>query len=182
MRVFVGLELGEEANEALATFQNDLRPYVERGNFTRKENFHLTLWFIGETDSAQVSMITHALEDIARHFAPFEIELGDLNAFQKKNRKILWIGPSSGLYHLEKLYDALEKDFRHIGIHKEPEAFTPHITLGRQLSLLDTVQNLRERHTVKPVKCHIGYITVFESKRVKDLLTYVPIKRVKLNE
>ncbi len=97
-------------NEALATFQNDLRPYVERGNFTRKENFHLTLWFIGETDSAQVSMITHALEDIARHFAPFEIELGDLNAFQKKNRKILWIGPSSGLYHLEKLYDALEKD------------------------------------------------------------------------
>lgn len=115
-------------------------------------------------------------------FAPFEIELGDLNAFQKKNRKILWIGPSSGLYHLEKLYDALEKDFRHIGIHKEPEAFTPHITLGRQLSLLDTVQNLRARHTVKPVKCHIGYITVFESKRVKDLLTYVPIKRVKLNE
>tara|TARA_Y100001933_G_C18646155_1_gene416536 strand:- start:38 stop:586 length:549 start_codon:yes stop_codon:yes gene_type:complete len=182
MRVFIGLELGEEANEALTLFQNDLRPYVERGRFTHQENFHLTLWFVGDTESAQVRLIKHAIEDVARHFGPFQIELGALNAFQKKNRKVLWVGLSSGLYHLEKLYEVLEREFRYIGIHKEPGDFTPHITIGRQFSLLDSVQSLRERHQVKPVKCHIGHITIFESKRVNDLLRYVPISRVKLEE
>lgn len=182
MRVFIGLELGEEANEALATLQNDLKPYVERGRFTRKENFHLTLWFVGETDSAQVGLINHAIEDVAMHFGPFEIELGALNAFQKKNRKILWVGLSSGLYHLENLYKAIEREFKHIGLYKEPGDFKAHITLGRQFSLLDTVPSLRARYSVRPVKCPINHITVFESKRVNDLLTYVPIRIIKLQK
>ncbi len=182
MRVFVGLELSDEAMSELKRVQEKIKPYVERGNLTRVDNFHLTLWFLGEIHEDLLKLVTHAVENVSMHYGPFEIELGDLGAFQKKNRKILWAGLSGGTHHLETLFIALEKEFKLLGIHSDPRGLSSHITLGRQLRLLDSVSDLKERYKVHPVKSKISYLTIFESKRVDDVLTYVPISRIELTK
>lgn len=182
MRVFVGLEISDEARDELENTQNLIKPYIERGNLTKPDNLHLTLWFLGEVHDDLLMLVTHAVENISMHYGPFDLELGKLGAFQKKNRKILWAGVSSGEYHLEKLYSALEKEFKLIGIHADPRGLNPHITLGRQLNLLATVSELSERYKIHPVKFRVSCLTIFESKRVNDVLTYVPISRIELNK
>jgi 2'-5' RNA ligase len=142
----------------------------------------MTLWFLGEVHEDLLELVSHAVVNITQHFGPFDIELGGLGAFQKKNRKILWAGISNGEYHIQNLYDAMAKEFKLLGIHPDPKGLNPHITLGRQLALLDSVSDLRDRYPVKPVKVRVNHLTVFESKRISGTLTYLPIARIELNK
>lgn len=182
MRVFVGLELSEEARQTLKDTQDAIRPYVERGSLTRPDNFHLTLWFLGEVHEDLLLLVTHSVQNIAKHYGPFDLELGELGAFQKKNRKILWAGISGGEFHLEKLFELLIKEFKVIGLHPDPRGLNAHITLGRQIKLLDPISDLRMRYKVPPVKFRINHLIIYESKRVNDVLTYVPITKIALNK
>ena len=50
MRLFVAINLSENIKNALLKAQSDLKNQGFYGNFTRRENMHLTLAFIGETE------------------------------------------------------------------------------------------------------------------------------------
>ena len=51
MRLFVAILFGEDFKNALAAYQSDLMAWG-KASWSRRENFHLTLAFIGERDSA----------------------------------------------------------------------------------------------------------------------------------
>ena len=180
MRIFIGLEINEEARDALILLQTQLKPYIDRGRLSRPENFHLTLRFLGEIHEDLLKLVFDAMEDAAHLYKGFDISLGNLGAFQKKNRKILWAGIGTGSDQMNALYDIIQKELKLIGIHPEEQSLNAHITLGRQIKLLDTVEDLKTRYAVDPVKIRISHITVFESTRINDVLTYVPIRRLEL--
>ncbi len=180
MRVFVGIELSEEAIGELISVQNQIKPYIDRGSLTEQRNFHLTLRFIGEINRDLLKLLIDAVSDTAHLFSGFDLDLGELGCFQKKNRKIIWAGVGDGINKLNELHDLLNKELKLVGIHPDEQAFHPHITLGRQIKLLDTVQDLKGRYPINSKRSTINYLTVFESKRVNDELTYVPIKRLEL--
>ena len=48
MRTFIAIELEEETKAQLAEVQAEAEKLCRRGNYTPKENFHLTLHFLGE--------------------------------------------------------------------------------------------------------------------------------------
>ena len=50
MRLFYAILLSEEMKQALVGAQDFLRAQGIQGNYTRRENLHLTLAFLGETD------------------------------------------------------------------------------------------------------------------------------------
>ena len=50
MRLFVAAALPESWKDALDRAARALADQGVRGNFTRRENYHLTLVFLGETD------------------------------------------------------------------------------------------------------------------------------------
>ena len=47
MRTFIAIELEEETKAQLAEVQAEAEKLCRRGNYTPKENFHLTLHFLG---------------------------------------------------------------------------------------------------------------------------------------
>jgi len=181
MRVFVGIELSEDAVNSLKDVQDSVRPYVERGNLTIPSNFHLTIWFLGEVHGELLKLVEHGVQNIANHYKPFDLTLGPLGAFEKKNRFILWGSVSKGEEALNELFAEFVKEFKLIGLHPDPRGINPHITLGRQLSLLDTIEDLSERYPVQATQFKVDHLTIFESKRVDDVLRYIPVKRVHLN-
>ena len=49
MRIFIAINLEQEISDALEKLIHKLKDQSVQGNFTRKENLHITLVFIGET-------------------------------------------------------------------------------------------------------------------------------------
>lgn len=123
MRLFVAIELSGEMKKSLSDIQGQLRRLGVRGNYTRPENLHLTLAFIGEYP--EPDKVLEAMGSLSFH--PVELRLRGMGSFGG----IWWAGleDSDGLR-------ALVRQLRHAlaqaGIPFDRKKFLPHITLVRK--------------------------------------------------
>jgi RNA 2',3'-cyclic 3'-phosphodiesterase len=126
MRLFVALPLPARTRAALATWAQSCAPHPNL-RWTRPEQLHFTLHFLGEVAKDRVSAIIHALDGIARPAFPIELH------------KIEALGRAGVLAAAAKLtppFAALEVEVRtrlsvfgeNRDAHRE---FRPHITLAR---------------------------------------------------
>ncbi|MBQ9405055.1 MAG: RNA 2',3'-cyclic phosphodiesterase [Synergistaceae bacterium] len=131
VRLFVAVKLPGHAADELENFLSELRP-LAKIKWVRREQFHITLKFIGEIESFRLEDVKAALEDI-KTFEPFTIELDYIGAFPNLNSpKVLWLSGDRGAYELAKiarlvndsLYDEAE-------IEREAKKFRAHLTLAR---------------------------------------------------
>ncbi len=97
------------------------------GRAVRRENLHMTLVFIGETDSYKE--IKRAM-DLMR-FSPVRINIDRYGCFGKSSQRLLWAGGKADK-KLLRLYDELREKLSVRGIVTENRAFVPHITLCRR--------------------------------------------------
>ena len=77
MRLFIAIQPDKEFRSALRAVQNELRRRGVEGNYTRVENLHLTLAFIGEYPDPNA--VLEAMEKVS--FDPFTLRLAGLGAF-----------------------------------------------------------------------------------------------------
>ena len=94
MRTFIAIELEEEVKDALEGAQQQAAELCRKGNYTPKENFHLTLHFLGEIRPEEVDdvvkehvafvPVSHVGEilqrALARRAEPVKPELGKAQA------------------------------------------------------------------------------------------------------
>src|SRR5260221_12937377 len=95
MRLFFAILLPDEIIRALQGFQEDLRGDAgEAGlRWTRPEQFHLTLKFLGEQSRSRARTAVEAAE-LLRERPPFELAVGGLGAFPNSARPSnLWLAP-----------------------------------------------------------------------------------------
>ena len=84
MRLFIAIKLSESMSMAIGDVQSILKRQGVRGNYTPRENLHLTLAFIGEYNNPDRVL------DIIEHMPmkPFELSLNGIGAFGD----LWWIG------------------------------------------------------------------------------------------
>ena len=125
MRLFIAIQLNDEMKDALVRIQNAMKRNGVRGNFTRRENLHLTLAFIGEYSDPEA--VREVVEQI--DFDGFEIGLDGIGAFGN----LWWAGIGSAD---DEELKAVAKRLRHgladAGIPFDRKKFSPHITLVRK--------------------------------------------------
>jgi len=178
MRIFIGIDFGEGQKEAIRKVQDSLRN-IAQGRFTRVQNLHLTLNFLGDVNEAKLSDVFRAVDEAAAEISSFSLSLGKLGQFPSGRRKIIWLGiDNSG--ELYKLYDRLSEKLSKIGFRKEDRTYSPHLTLAREAKLekpLDMVD-------VSPLSgigmAEVAEITVFESTSRSGVLEYLPLHSAKL--
>jgi len=123
-RLFVGLEIPDELRDRLAMIQSG----VHGARWVPRENFHITLRFVGEVDEAQARDFAH---DLDRVRAPsFELTLSGAGHFEANRRvRQLWIGVerNDALSALHDRIDALAT--RAVG--PDNQRFRPHVTVAR---------------------------------------------------
>lgn len=124
IRLFVALDLPDLVRERLAALQGG----VPGARWSRAEQMHLTLRFIGEV----AENVAHDIDDaLASIRAPaFSLELSGVGEFGGKNPRALWAGvkSSEAVLHLQR---KVETALQRIGLPPEPRKFSPHITLAR---------------------------------------------------
>lgn len=79
MRLFLAIQLEEEIKRPLSYAVEVLRTFARKGSFTRKENLHLTLVFLGET--WQVEQAKQAMDQVAAQ--PFVLYFGGVGTFRR---------------------------------------------------------------------------------------------------
>lgn len=127
MRLFIALQFDENILDALTGFQDDLKNKGVTGNFTRRENLHITLAFIG--DYGNPEKVLDVLEQV--EFDPVEISLGGVGSF----RDIFWAGIKDSP-ELAGYVRRLRRELSAQGIPYDKKKFVPHITLIRKASYI----------------------------------------------
>ena len=125
MRLFISIELNDNIKAALAEMQESMRRQGIRGNYTRIENLHLTLAFIGEYGDPDA--VNEALGSIP--LEPFRLALRGYGSFGN----LYWAGlEDSG--ELSAYVKRLRRALAERDIPFDRKVFSPHITLLRQAS------------------------------------------------
>ncbi|MBQ9828128.1 MAG: RNA 2',3'-cyclic phosphodiesterase [Lachnospiraceae bacterium] len=161
MRLFIAVELNRKMCDELLLLQKNLSEHGVTGNYTRPENLHITLAFIGEYSDPEYVM--DALEKV--DLSSFAIELKGTGNFGDLIFADLE-GP-------EAMY-TLVKNIRHqladAGIPFDKKRFRAHITLVRKA---DT-RKFREREDITPghARMIVDRVSLMRSDRGKKGMIY----------
>ncbi len=129
-RCFVAIDLAEPARTAVVAYLAALRTTVAGVAWTRPENLHLTLAFLGDLPAARIPSLTERLTLALRGSPRLEIRAVGVGAFPSLGRpQVLWVGIESP--RLAALADQVQTACAREGAAREARAFRPHVTLGR---------------------------------------------------
>src|SRR5881628_1816488 len=95
LRLFVAIAVPEEIKARLAALQRKWRERLGRSSvsWTRPEDFHLTLRFLGDVSSNRLEELTSALAAAAAPQAPLTLTVAGLGCFPNSRRpRVLWAG------------------------------------------------------------------------------------------
>lgn len=175
MRVFIGIELDESMKEYIFKNQQIVKNNSVKGNYSRKENFHLTLRFIGEVNDVQIDDLKKTIDETAKISSTFKLKSGELGYFPRKNKKIIWVGISEGQRSLQQLFNVLENNLQKHGFERDERGFKPHITIAREVILNMDFKPLTEKVKIENRDIPVNKISLMESTRIDGKLTYRPI-------
>lgn len=186
-RLFIAIDLSIPVVERLAVLQQQLDERLDEGvriKWTKPQNIHLTLKFLGDTEDSMVPMLRNVLADLVGPLFPFEVEARGIGCFPRPDKpRIIWAGfDDEGAEVLTLLQQALERDLAEIGIPKEDRAFKPHVTLGRVKSRQKpSLNELFEGHRdTSWGRSYIKDLILFESRLDHTGATYHVVERFPL--
>ena len=130
IRSFVAIEVEEPVRTAVVAYLADLRRRLDDVAWTRPENLHLTLKFLGGVTGDRLKALADDLEVIAAAQPSFSMQFSGVGAFPNAARPhVLWVGASAAA--LPGLASAVDTAARRVGVAPEARPFHPHVTLGR---------------------------------------------------
>jgi 2'-5' RNA ligase len=125
-RLFVALALPPAVCAALGALAQPL-PGV---NWTRPEQQHLTLRFLGDVPVKQIDAVSARLETI--RVEPFILPIEGVGAFPpNRPPRVIWVGVGAGHPRLFQLRQRLDDALLAAGLPLDVRTFHPHATLAR---------------------------------------------------
>ncbi len=104
----------------------------DRVRWTRPENVHLTLKFLGNVQAEALDSIRAALGEVCAQRVPFDAALAELGVFPSaRHAKTLWIGIGKGSDRLRSLAADVDDALASLGFEGEKRPYVPHLTLSR---------------------------------------------------
>lgn len=174
MRTFIAIELEEEVKDALEGAQQQAAELCRKGNYTPKENFHLTLHFLGEIRPEEVDDVVQAMMETTRRNRPFELKLDRLGFFPRGREGILWAGVEKSA-PLQRLFQQLEISLGKQGFAREKKGLSPHITLGREVEPYRGFADVQKQVKLENLTIKVKAISLMESVRRGRNLFYRPL-------
>src|SRR6185503_14853417 len=132
MRLFVAVDLSEEARRAMAAEQKRIAAALggrqTSVKWVRPEHMHLTLVFLGSVDEARAGAVVDAIgRDVDA--APFDMVFDGVGVFPPHGEpRVLWTGVRQGAAELVTLHRELGQRAGALGIALDERAFHPHLT------------------------------------------------------
>ncbi len=166
-RVFIGLALPASVKDTLVHWQEKSKGSFIKARAIKRENLHLTLLFLGNTEDTALPGIFHAMDTVASKYPSFPAVTDAIGRFSGK--RIIWarLSPEETLAALHRALSA--------ALSRPAEDFASHITLFR-----DARETGRPLPPLSPVSFRVDSLTLFESRQSKSGVVYTPLHVVSL--
>ena len=131
VRAFVAVRVPGRVADALENFLSELRP-IAPIRWVRREQFHITLKFLGELRPEVIEQVKDALEPI-KLFQHFTIQLDHIGAFPNlASPRVLWMAGKKGSSELGRIAREVDDILAdEVGLERDSRKFRPHLTLAR---------------------------------------------------
>ena len=168
-RTFIAVKIKPE-DKLLKTYtklKNELDN--EKIKWVNSDNFHLTLFFLGDTSEEKIEEVKNQLSNIADQYAGFSIRLQGIGVFKNISKpRVLWVGIHQ--YDiLQSLKTLIDKEMTVLGFHPEAREFKPHLTLAR-IKWINDKQKLSQ--LLEEYK-----LEFFQQTEIKELVYYESVLR-----
>jgi 2'-5' RNA ligase len=134
IRAFIAIELPAAILAEIGQIEARLKPEMppDTIRWVKADSIHLTLKFLGQVPSDQLSLISSSLRAAVAAHAPFALEVVGTGCFPNIHRpRVVWVGVKENEHRLHALQRAVENAISPLGYLTEVRDFTPHLTLGR---------------------------------------------------
>jgi 2'-5' RNA ligase len=164
LRLFFALWPSSDLQAKLAAWAKQV---AGKGRAMRRENLHLTLAFLGDTEAALVPDLIARAAGV--RFAPIRLPL-DRAGYWKHNR-IIWCGADGEPQALTALVEGLRAHLDAAGVRFDHKPFVSHVTLVRNATGLPATP------AWIPLVWEAGDFALVSSVRIEGRVTYRVLQR-----
>jgi 2'-5' RNA ligase len=133
-RLFIALPVPDAIMVELETLQRQLREQLPLDcmRWTRPEQIHLTLKFLGDVSSDKLPDLSGAVAKACRSFSPLHLRAERIGFFpQIRFPRVVWAWAHDDRQQLPRLRSAVNEATQSFTAQPEEKEFTGHLTLGR---------------------------------------------------
>ena len=163
MRLFIGIKVDDKGKKKIDNYFKLFYENKVRGNYTKINNLHMTLIFLGEVSSDKVDLLKEIIGKI-------KVQDGLLIISKIKMLKEIMIGEIEKTKELDEIYSYLCKELKRESFSFDEHKFYPHITLVRKAENYQKYINVDMN-----IISVFDKITLFESKRINNDLVYIDL-------
>jgi 2'-5' RNA ligase len=179
-RLFISINCDTATKASLLAVRDQIKAQSVKGNFSRPENLHLTLVFLGETPEDQMRAISSAITAATQDTTAFTLNFTRTGCFRHSNKELWWVGaddeassPSASNEAsniLTGIRHRLEEQLSANSITFDTRPFHPHITLGREIKHTSSIVLPKIDITLPATR-----ISLMKSERINGTLTYTEV-------
>ncbi|MBQ7875092.1 MAG: RNA 2',3'-cyclic phosphodiesterase [Oscillospiraceae bacterium] len=166
MRLFTAICPDEEIKNALFAAENEAAKSAA-GRFSLKENLHLTLVFIGETERCEDAK--NAISQI--EFPAFDIKTSGIGTFEKG----IFFAEIEKNEKLSLLQKTVAEKLEAAGFEFEEREYIPHITLARKFAESENFNGAAVIKKLPEKPFRAEKISLMKSENTEGILRYTEI-------
>ncbi|MDD4358747.1 MAG: RNA 2',3'-cyclic phosphodiesterase [Candidatus Pacebacteria bacterium] len=184
-KIFVAINFDEPIKNELVSCQNKIDYLFLENNpikWTKKQNLHVTVFFIGYVYDTDLVDIFNGVEESAKKYKPFSLTFNQVDFMPKDSKKMIWVFGEKN-ETLESLRQDIKKNI--LSTEREVERFTSHITLARinqfQFRKIneEEIPNINDEILID-FNTEVESIDIMESELKKGGAEYTILKSIKL--
>lgn len=176
MRVFIALNLPQKTKDNLERSVGEFKALANGGNFTPKENYHLTVHFLGEVAPSDLIYVQSAMDGVRDLPAP-ELAVSQFTVLRASD---IVCAKLRQCHALTTLHDELGQRLEQSGFVVEHRAYRPHVTLIRKKSFVLPWAEVTKNVTVYNMPFYATDLTLYESVFTSSGVTYRELYTVTL--
>ncbi len=179
IRTFVALEVPDEPKQQLAEYIEVWKRSFPKGiNWVKPENLHMTLLFIGDSESSLVPKMSKNIGKACESLEPIAMNILGLELFPSINPRLLWAKLDTEDKSIFKLPNALMHQLQSFGLEPETKPLKLHITMGRiKAPQPNWVEREFLQANVSSDSYHYDTVTFYKSTHGKDGPVYTILEQ-----
>lgn len=176
MRVFIALNIPNKTRDNLERSANQFKEMATGGNFTKKENYHVTLHFLGNVQPNDLIYVQSAMDSIKSLPAP-RLAISQFAVLRASNVVCAKFSKNN---NLTQLHEALADNLEKMGFTVERRAYRPHVTMIRKYAFGLPFSEVTKCVDVYNKPFDAPEVVLYESVTKNDGPVYTPLYSVTL--
>jgi 2'-5' RNA ligase len=181
LRMFVAADVPDAVRSRLGEEFQPLRKSHPELRWAPRENWHVTLKFLGAVWPRLVEDVRSAVASVAGEIAPFDTCLLGPDAFPSSRRaRVIWVGMSDPDERFPLLAARLDTALGPI-VKPEERPFTPHLTVARAKQPVPLSDDLAAVAVMRSETFPVDHVTLYRSHLRRPAPLYEPVAIFRLH-